>query len=439
MISRAIRSVHLNDVGPSRLQRPVFRGKRAYSSGMPVLGTVAPGFEAIRDAFATGQSIDVGGAQLAVYRRGAKVVDLWTGDDPVRGRPFDGDGIAVFMSVTKGLTATVAHLLAQRGLLDYTAPVSQYWPEFAQNGKDKITVRMILTHSAGLPAFPAEAKIQGREMANYLKVVRCLEEMVPFWEPGTQFLYSPWTFGFLVGEIVRRITGKTIGTVLHEEIAGPLNLDLWIGLPEDQEPRLIPVLSKTIQKHLPRKSEKVRPSAPASTSNSKIDVSNHRLVAAYNAAFGRPVMLAFLSSREGHACELPAGNGVGDARSLAKLYAHLIGEVDGKPALFKGETIKRASEPQTDGLPIASPFEAMYPTNTSRFALGYVKSNAAVPMLGESSFGHVGSGGRLAFADVDSGITVGYICNNPLWEPTGPDARWMPWLEALRDIAERPA
>ncbi|KZT59511.1 beta-lactamase/transpeptidase-like protein, partial [Calocera cornea HHB12733] len=167
----------------------------------------------------------------------------------MRGEPFDGDGYILFMSVTKGLTATVIHLLIERGFLDLDAPVCKYWPEFAKNGKENITVKMVLNHTSGLAAFPIEDNIHFSDFADLDKIIRCLEDMVPFWVPGTQLLYSVWTFGFMVGEIVRRVTGKTIGAVFREEISVPLGLDLWIGgLPEEKESRVIPWMPKTLPK-----------------------------------------------------------------------------------------------------------------------------------------------------------------------------------------------
>ncbi|KZT56133.1 hypothetical protein CALCODRAFT_323937 [Calocera cornea HHB12733] len=147
-----------------------------------------------------------------------------------------------------------------------------------------------------------------------------------------------------------------------------------------------------------------------------------------------------MNTREAHAAKIPSANGIGDARSLAKFYAHLIGTVDGTPPLLKAETLKRATTPQTDGIPWASPYDLLVPPGTFRWALGYEKKGlGGQPMLGESSFGHVGSGGRLGFADLDSGLTVGYICNNPSWDYGTRDPRWMPWMEALQRIAEQGA
>jgi len=402
---------------------------------MPVYGTVSPDFEAVRDAFATAQSTDAGGAQLAVYQHGVKVVDLWTGNDPVRGRPFSGEDYVLFMSCTKGLTALVANILVQRGLLDVDLPVSTYWPEFAKNGKEKITTRMFLTHSAGLGAIPAEYGMKVSDMANWGKHIHWLEEMAPFWEPGTKCMYHPYTFGFLVGEVVRRITGKTIGTLFHEEIAVPYGLDLWIGLPEDKEPRVIPWMTKT-PLNLPADPTLKEAAAP-SGGFPQVELSKSPLMAAYMTVYDEPSIAEFMATRAAHESEIPAANGIGDARSLAKLYAHIMGEVDGKPPLLRAETLKLAITEQTERLPMPSPFDQMTPPGSLRFGLGFAKDGLLMPMFGESSFGHAGAGGRMAFGDIDSGITVGYVCNNSVWDGrSGPDPRWVPWLDALRHIAK---
>lgn len=398
---------------------------------MQVFGTVAPGFELVRDGFATGQSYDAGGAQLAVYHHGIKVVDIWAGNDPIRKRPLDGEGLHLFASATKGLTATVVHMLAQKGLMDLDASICKYWPEFAKNGKENITVKMVLTHTSGCTALPAEDNIKAPDAADWPKIIRCLEEMKPLYEPGTAVLYAPYTFGYLIGEVVRRATGKTIGTILHEEIAGPLDLNLWIGLPESKEDLVIPNMRSTPLK-LPFEVTPVAPHLPFDTSDP--------LVAAYLFSFSSvdtPDFI-YMNTREAHAVEVPAANGIGDARSLAKFYAHVIGEVDGKPPLLTAETLRRATTAQTDGLPPAGVFKQRHTNGYFRFAFGYEKKSIlGQPMLGESSFGHVGAGGRLGFADIDSGVTVGYICNNMVWDSSYPDPRWMPWMDALAEIVEQ--
>ncbi|QUQ68790.1 serine hydrolase domain-containing protein [Kutzneria sp. CA-103260] len=348
---------------------------------MDVYGEVAPGFEAVRDAFAKAQAPDPGSAQLAVHRNGRPVVDLWTGPES-----FTGDSISVLMSVSKGLTASCAHLLAQRGLLDYDRPVRDYWPEF---GKPEITVRHLLSHTAGLPAFPPE--IGYVELLNWDLCVGALAAMTPMWRPGTELEYHAVTYGFLVGEVIRRISGRSVGTFLREEFAEPLGLDLWIGLPASELDRFVNEFTT-----LPNPD-------PA------VEVLNN------------PAVLA---------AELPAANGVGNARSLARFYGALI------DSLFTEKTLDRATVVQTDGLPShGEPGE--FPV---RFALGYEAPRAGSPLLGGSSFGHAGLGGRLAFADRASGLSVGYTCTNMSWEPeTGPDPRWTPWLSALRDASRRAA
>ncbi|EJT97382.1 beta-lactamase/transpeptidase-like protein [Dacryopinax primogenitus] len=403
---------------------------------MAVSGFVTPEFQQVLSAFAEGQKNDAGGAQLAVYHKGVKVVDIWTGNDPVRQRPFDGEGYVMFMSSTKGLTAIAAHVLVQRGLLDINAPVSKYWPEFAQNGKENITVSMLLSHTAGLGAVPAECEMKMPDLADWNKNTHWLEEMAPLWEPGTKLMYHPVTFGFLVGEVVRRISGKTVGTFLREEIAKPCGLDLWIGLPAELEPCVIPMMKKTLPQSAGSAARAGPPILPAG--GTQLDSSESAIMGAYKIVFDFDGLTAFLDTPRAHEAEIPAANGIGDVRIIAKLYAHVIGDVDGKPRILSEEIVKAASVPQTDGLEVPSPFSKIMPSTMFRFALGFEKPRPAVPMLGESSFGHSGAGGRLAFADIDSGLAVGYLCNNPTWEPpNGPDPRWVPWLKALKDIVKQ--
>jgi len=360
------------------------------------------------------------------------VVDLWAGEDPIQHKPFNGEEFTVFASATKGITSTVAHLLVQQGLLDLDAPICTYWPEFAQNGKEKITVKMVLTHTSGCSTLPAEQKIKYADAINWQKIIHCLEEMAPFHEPGTQVLYSPYTFGFLIGEVVRRIKGETIGTVFRDEITGPLDLKLWIGLPEDKEARVIPTMPIT-PLTLPADVVPV----PVQPNLPPLDTSDP-LVAAYLFSFSSADTPGFSNTRAAHAAEIPAGNCIGDARSLAKFYAHVIGEVDGRSPILSAETLAHTTTTQTDGIPPAGVFKERHTNGYFRFALGYEKKSIlGQPMLGESSFGHVGYGGRLGFADIPSGITVGYICNNPIWDSSYPDPRWMPWMEALQKIVEK--
>ncbi|MEV5589826.1 serine hydrolase domain-containing protein [Nonomuraea pusilla] len=201
-------------------------------------GETAPGFEAVRETFeAQLPGEREAGAAVAVYLHGRKVVDLWGGvADPATGRPWERDTLQVVFSTTKGVTAACAHLLAERGELDLDAPVAAYWPEFAANGKDRLPVRWLLTHQAGLPAI--DRPVTPAQALAWEPMVTALAAQRPLWEPGTGHGYHAHTYGWLVGEVVRRVSGRSLGTYLAEEIAAPLGLDLWIGLPAAELPRV---------------------------------------------------------------------------------------------------------------------------------------------------------------------------------------------------------
>lgn len=385
---------------------------------MPVQGTVANGFENVREAFAKAQEDDPGEAQLAVYHRGELVVDLWTNDAR--------DSLSILMSVTKGLTATCAHLLVERGRLDVDTPVVEYWPEFGANGKDTITVRHLLAHTAGLFTFPPDAGIGLADLGDWDRCVAVLAAMAPFWRPGTAYAYHAATFGYLVGEVVRRVTGRSVGQFFADEFARPLGLDLWIGLPEDEEPRVVDQFSA-----LP-------PNPPAAADNLDVDLDSP-MVQAQRAANGDfAALLAYLNSRAGHAAEIPAANGIGTARSVARFYASLIGEVEGVRLLAES-TVDEATVPQTNGLSLPGPLATFPDPYPLALFLGYEQPRPGVPMLGPASFGHSGAGGRLGYADTERTAAVGYVCTNMLWDPTkGPDPRWSPWTAALREALSAP-
>src|SRR4029079_19249209 len=179
------------------------------------------------------------GAGVSVYHRGRKVVDVWGGvANAETNAPWLTDTMAVSYSTTKGLTATCLHVLADRGLVDYEAPVATYWPEFAQNGKAAITVYHLLTHQSGMAPLPEG--MYGAALFDWDAVVRGLEKEAPAWEPGTASGYHAVTFGFLVGEVVRRVSGKSLGTFLRDEVTVPLGIgdEMYVGLPESAEPRV---------------------------------------------------------------------------------------------------------------------------------------------------------------------------------------------------------
>ena len=216
-------------------------------------GFTADGFEAVRDAFAAnfdlqpdllgqmlGHDVCEVGAAVSVWHRGEKVVDLWGGEADRRDHsPYAEDTLQLVFSTTKGVTAIAANLLVQRGELDLDAKVADYWPEFAQAGKADIPVRWLLSHRAGLPWVDGEMTLE--QALDWDYVIDALERQAPVWEPGTQHGYHATTFGWLVGEVVRRVTGKRIGAFVQRELSGPLGLDLWIGLPAEQHDRVAPL------------------------------------------------------------------------------------------------------------------------------------------------------------------------------------------------------
>lgn len=383
-------------------------------TGAVVHGTVDPAFAAVREAFAHGQDGDAGSAQLAVYRDGRLVVDLWTGAGGA-----DGRSVGVLMSVTKGIVATCAHVLAERGVLDLDAPVAAGWPEFAAHGKAGITLAHLLAHSSGLSGFVPERSLPA--LLDWDGTVRALAAMRPLWEPGTAAMYHTLTWGHLVGEVVRRATGRTTGAAVADLLARPLGLDLWIGLPEHAESRFVP---QSARRPAPSDAE-----VAAFLARAGLDPEDPLVRATAGASQAVAASATAFNLRPFHAAEIPAANGIGDARSVARLYAALIGEVDGIRLLSPG-ALARAVLPRTDGQPAPAPFDGL-PGPRSRFGLGYELPREGLPMLGPESFGHAGAGGRLSYAHPPTRTAVAYLCTSMAPGGPGPDPRWLPWTEAL--------
>lgn len=390
---------------------------------MTVHGATAKHFEPVREAFAQAQANDPGGAQLCIYRHGEVVVDLWTGRDIANDRPYTEDTLTVLMSCTKGAVAICASMLAERGLLDVEAPVAKYWPEFAANGKAHVTVAHCLSHSAGLPTFPIASGIKTPDFVDWDKCTRALANATPLWEPGAHSSYHAITYGFLVGEVIRRITGKRFGTFFADEIAKPLGLDFWVGLPDAQQKRVAP--------HIPQQGADFRAVMAAAGVNVNDPIMGE-ILAGFDAI---PEAVEFFNSRAGRAAELPAGNGVANARSLAKMYAACIGEIDGVRLLNK-TTLARAMQPRTKNLPPLPPLARLPIPPGEGFGLGFILGNPITQMLGPGSFGHDGAGGRLGFAHAESGVAAGYACNSMLWDNFTPDPRWA-WVKPLREIVAK--
>jgi CubicO group peptidase (beta-lactamase class C family) len=334
------------------------------------------------------------GAATAVHHDGKLVVDLWGGT-------YRPDTLQLVFSTTKGWTAILANLLAEQGLLDMEAPVATYWPDFAAEGKEDIPVRMLLCHQAGLP-FPSEP-CSLEDCLSWDPIVEKLARSTTVWEPGTAHGYHALTYGWLVGEVIRRITGKTPGVLLREEIAGPLGLDAWIGLPEEHEGRVEPLVGGLT----PNPSELTDEMRALLEQFVGADSVLGRALScngAFNAADGSNVF----NTRAVHAAEVPAGNGIADARSLSRLYAAVVGDVEADERFPAGkrilapETVVAASKLQTAG-----PDRCLMVDTT--FGLGFMLSSPFAPYGGARSFGHAGAGGSVGFADPENGIGFGYV------------------------------
>jgi CubicO group peptidase (beta-lactamase class C family) len=368
------------------------------TSGTPGIdGSCDPRFAAVRDAFAENFTLrEEVGAGVTVILGGRMVVDLWGGlADRKTGRAWARDTTVMVFSSTKGATALCAHLLEARGLLDLDQPVARYWPEFAAAGKEALPVRMLLNHRAGLPAI--EPVMAEESLFDWQTMVRALAAQAPWWPPGTAHGYHAISFGFLVGEVVRRVSGRSLGRFFREQIAGPLGLELWIGLPESEESRVAALIP-----------------APLPTEQSPFFAALTDRSTLTNRTFLNPPTLMKppgIHSRAARAAEIPAANGIATARALAGLYAPLA-EPARTPRLAAIDTaaVERMSRVESEGPDRV----LLLPT---RFALGFMKSMDNRPgdcaRFGPNpqAFGHVGAGGSFGMADPVAGVAIGYAMN----------------------------
>ncbi|MGK3201574.1 serine hydrolase domain-containing protein [Amycolatopsis sp. MEPSY49] len=399
-------------------------------------GYVEQGWEKVADAFRANFADHPGeiGAACSVYVAGRPVVNLWGGlADREANRPWGEDTIAQVASTTKGATAICAHLLAQRGRLDLDAPVVEYWPEFGAAGKEEIPVRWLLSHQAGLPV--VDGPLTFEQACAWDPVIHALEAQKPLWEPGTQHVYHAVTYGFLVGEVVRRITGKSLGTFFAEEVAAPLGLSAWIGLPEEHEPRVA-----RFEDAAPFTVEELLAGMIATTGLDADTVTRWvesmwtpDAIQMHAGVLGGALdpTTGYFRTRAWRAAEFPAANMVADAHSLARMYAATVSEVDGL-RLLDPATVETMTAVQTDkttmyGVPAGLDLPADRSFNVS---LGFWRACPPLPMAGPGSFGHPGSGGSIAFGDPDAGVGFGYVTN--LWNYRPDDPRAANLAKAVR-------
>jgi CubicO group peptidase (beta-lactamase class C family) len=364
-----------------------------------VEGTCDPKFAGVLDAFVTNfEARGEVGASCTVNLAGKTLVDLWGGKKAPDGEAWDRDTMSIIFSSTKGAMALCAHMLADRGQLDLNAPIVKYWPEFGQNGKEAATVSMTLDHSVGVPHVRAVPKPGA--FYDYDHMVDLVAKEAPFWAPGTRNGYHAITMSWTVGELVHRAAKKRMGKFFQDEVAKPLGLEFWIGLPEQQEHRIAPMLQAVpTAEAMESRFFKKAMGDPASASH----------------CFMRDFTAFNPNSREGRAAEIGAGNGVTNARNLAGMYTALAngGTLNGV-RLVGPDTLARmgrvAMATHEDGT-------LVIPT---RFALGYMKSmdnrhlpgtDAASCLLSDAAFGHVGAGGSIGFADPEAKLAFGYTMN----------------------------
>jgi CubicO group peptidase (beta-lactamase class C family) len=355
------------------------------NSPITVSGCVEPEFTAVRDSFLGNfdQGLEIGAA-VAVYHCGKLVVDLAGGlRDRVSGKPYSRETLQPVFSVTKGIAALAANMLADRGQLDLDARVASYWPEFAQAEKSEIPVRWLLTHQSGMLGLDRAISLE--QLLDWNLVVELLAAQAPDWRPGSKHGYHSMTYGFLVGEVVRQVTGKTLGQYVAQEIAGALHADIFIGLPEDKETSAAPALLPELGGRRPRLPD----SGPYAAR-----VLNW---------ISPPLTAMDVNRRAVRAAELPAANGIANARSLARMFASMIGPVDGIRCL-SSEAMNRARLEQWRGLDVVMGVE-------NAVGLGFLLPSEWCPLGGPGSFGTAGFGGSRAWANPELELAFAYTPN----------------------------
>ncbi|CAF1184368.1 unnamed protein product [Adineta steineri] len=363
-----------------------------------IRGTIEPGWEFIYDLFQSNfvENRDLG-ASVAVYHQGKLVVDLSGGwFDESRTKVYDNNTLQLVFSTTKGLVAVAAAIAVQRNLLDYSSLVTRYWPEYGQYGKENTRVSDILSHRAGLPNIAASFD----DYLNWTTMIHKLEEESPSWLPGSAYSYHSLTYGWLAGELIRRVDPRkrSLGKFIQDEISSPLNLEFYIGLPSTEEYRVSPHEFSQLSQHFNDES--------------------------LNA------MMNFFNDISSHEAEIPAGNGISNAYSIARLYSLLIGDVDhGKYKRILNEQImKLATKSNTpDG-----ELDLFSQTHTP-FGMGFMLFDKTFPRLGRGSFGHLGTGGSVGLAAPFYNLSFAYVMNRMEGTISDANNRFEPMLTKIID------
>ncbi|ODT81266.1 MAG: carboxylesterase [Pelagibacterium sp. SCN 64-44] len=381
-----------------------------------IFGTVEPGYEPVADAFIL--TLQEGGpamgAALHIVRDGQTVVALWGGVADARtGRPWQKDTPSVIFSCTKGLVSILVARLVQEGKLDYDAPVSRYWSEFAAAGKAGVTVGQAMAHRAGLSA--PRRDLSEDDIVDWGRMTAALAEQAPLWPPDSGYAYHALTHGWLAGEIVRRVTGKSVGRYFSDLVAAPLGVDAWIGLPEAQAERAAHLqVSPALSALWAGEAAKPAPNWP------------------YKAMTLGAALPADLVSEAGgfnkqriRAAEIPGAGGVASAEALARIWSATVMPMDGT-RLIDAPVIAQATQVRSEGPPIFGgdpPF--------SRWGYGFQLDSAARRYIDDHCFGHDGAGGQVGFADPRRRIGFGFVTN---WMMGPEDQRATGIIDTLRNL-----
>lgn len=389
------------------------------SNGVRIEGKVSPGFEAVRDAFAENftRRRELGGA-CCVYQRGEKVVDLWGGMRNKATEPWEEDTMVIVYSTTKGLAAMTLAVAHSRGWLDYEERVSTYWPEFAQEGKERITVRQLLAHQAGLFAF--DEQTDRTLIADLDRLATVLARQKPAWEPGTRQGYHAITLGYYQGELLRRVDPqhRSLGQFFQDEIATPLKLDFYIRLPESiPNSRLATIASPSLVARLT--------GFPFRLALATLNPRANIVRALAGSALAHEKQRVYARN-----FEVPSGGGVGTARAIARAYS--VFATGGGELKLRSETLAALTAP---AVPPTRGFYDECMLSEVQFSLGFMKSSPSWPMGNEGSFGFPGAGGSLGFADPKAGIGYAYVTNRMGTSLTG-DPRDLALRNALYSVIQ---
>lgn len=380
-------------------------------------GHVENGWESLADTMrANIESGEDVGAGVAVFHRGECVVDLTGGSFTPEGPAYDDQTLQLVFSTTKGITAIAVGICVQRGLIDYAAPVAQYWPEFAAEGKGEATVAQLISHQCGLITVDGLTLEQGLDWDT---VTAALAAKAPEWEIGRGHGYHALTYGWLAGELVRRVDGRTLGTFVQEEIVQPLGVELWIGLPEEQEERVSPLLGGL-----------------ASTSPDPAIAAVIEQMMGPNTLGGRALSLSgafagdgLFNRRDVHAAELPAANAITNARSLATIYAATLGPINGVQLLDDG--VREVA--RTTVTPDGERDQCLLMPTT--FGMGFMTHGMFTPYAGPGSYGHPGAGGSVAFAQPERDLAFAYVMNQMATNLAG-DLRAQRLIQSAIDVID---